>query len=46
MIANLKVCDPWTAKEDYQVPAVELWLGPLKEHSGTIIEAWNEAKAA
>lgn len=46
MIANLKVRDPWRANTDYAVPPVELWLLPLKESTGTIIEAWNEKKVA
>jgi DNA-binding transcriptional regulator YiaG len=47
MIAHLKVCDPWRVEEDYEVPAIGLWLGRLKDQcSGTIIDAWNEKKAA
>jgi hypothetical protein len=46
MIANLKVRDPWRSEPNYQVPPVELWLMPLKECTGTIIEAWNEKKVA
>lgn len=46
MIANLKVRDPWRTDPNYETPPVELWLLPLKERSGTIIEAWNEKKVA
>jgi transcriptional regulator with XRE-family HTH domain len=47
MIANLQVIDPWKANADYEVPAVDLWYGPLKDQcSGKIIEAWNGRKAA
>jgi DNA-binding transcriptional regulator YiaG len=46
MIADLKVRDPWRTDPNYEVPPVELWLLPLKERTGTIIEAWNEKKVA
>ena len=46
MIANLKVRDPWRVDPNYEIPPAELWLLPLKERSGTIIEAWNEKKVA
>lgn len=46
MIADLKVRDPWRTDPNYEIPPVELWLLPLKERTGTIIEAWNEKKAA
>jgi len=46
MIANLKVRDPWRVEPNYEIPPAELWLLPLKERSGTIIEAWNEKKVA
>lgn len=46
MIANLKVRDPWRTDPSYEIPPVELWLLPLKERTGTIIEAWNEKKVA
>jgi hypothetical protein len=40
------VLDPWRADPNYEIPPVELWLLPLKEQSGTIIEAWNEKRVA
>jgi DNA-binding transcriptional regulator YiaG len=47
MIAQLIVLDPWRIDPTYDVPPVELWLLPLVEPcKGTIIEAWNERKAA
>lgn len=46
-IANLKVMDPWRTDPNYEVPAIKLWLLPLKEQcSGAITEAWNEKTAA
>ncbi len=46
MIADLRVLDPWRVDAEFQVPPVHLSLIELKERSGTIIEAWNERKAA
>ncbi|MGN6147479.1 MAG: helix-turn-helix domain-containing protein [Rhizomicrobium sp.] len=46
MISHLKVMDPWLVNAEYEVPAIELKMIELKEQSGTIIEAWNNKKAA
>jgi DNA-binding transcriptional regulator YiaG len=45
-LVRLSINDPWRKEPDYQVPPIELWLLPLIEQSGSIIEAWNEKKAA
>lgn len=46
MIAQLNVKDPWRANPDYVVPSVVLTFIQMKEQSGSIIETWNEKKAA
>ena len=44
-IAHLNVSDPWRSDADYIVPAIVLNYMPMRvEH--TVIEAWNEKKAA
>ena len=45
-LVRLSINDPWRTNPDYQVPPIELWLLSLIEQSGSIIEAWNEKKAA
>jgi DNA-binding transcriptional regulator YiaG len=45
-IARLSINDPWRSDAKYQAPAVELWLTPLIEQSGDLIEAWNEKRVA
>jgi DNA-binding transcriptional regulator YiaG len=46
MISNMIVRDPWRNDPNCEAPEVRLWLIPLKELSGAIIEAWNEKKVA
>lgn len=46
MLAELRVRDPWKGNCDYQVPPVVLHLIQLKEQSGSIIETWNDRRAA
>jgi DNA-binding transcriptional regulator YiaG len=44
-IAHLKVVDPWRADSNYKAPPVTLTYMPMRvDH--TVIEAWNEKKAA
>jgi DNA-binding transcriptional regulator YiaG len=44
-IAYLTVIDPWRVEADYKVPPVVLTYMPMRvDH--TVIEAWNEKKAA
>lgn len=45
-IIKLAISDPWRTDPTYQVPPVELWLTPLIEQSGDLIEAWNEKRVA
>jgi len=47
MIVNLTVHDPWRTNAAYELPPVVLALIQLKEQSsGSIIETWNDKKAA
>lgn len=46
MLADLRVQDPWKINPEYQVPPVVLHLIQLKEQSGSIIETWNDRRAA
>lgn len=47
MIANLAIHDPWKADAAYELPPIVLALIQLKqESSGSIIETWNDKKAA
>lgn len=46
MLAELRVRDPWKADSDYQMQPVVLHLIQLKEQSGSIIETWNDRRAA
>jgi DNA-binding transcriptional regulator YiaG len=46
MLANLRVRDLWKVDPDYQVPPVVLHLIQMKEQSGSIIETWNDRRAA
>jgi DNA-binding transcriptional regulator YiaG len=46
MLADLRVHDPWKGNPNYQVPPVMLHLIQMKEQTGSIIETWNEKRAA
>jgi DNA-binding transcriptional regulator YiaG len=44
-ISYLNVIDPWRVEADYEVPPIVLTYMPMRvDH--TVIEAWNEKKAA
>lgn len=45
-VIRLSIDDPWRTNPEYQVPPIELWLTPLIEQSGDLIEAWNEKRVA
>jgi DNA-binding transcriptional regulator YiaG len=45
-IIRSSIADPWRSEPNYQVPPIELWLTPLIEQSGDLIEAWNEKRVA
>ena len=46
MIAGLKVLDPWKIDPNYKPPCIQLYLIRMKEETGSLIDAWNEKRAA
>jgi DNA-binding transcriptional regulator YiaG len=46
VLANLEIVDPWRSDPNYQLPAIGLVYGHLKEQSGTVVEAWDTKLAA
>jgi DNA-binding transcriptional regulator YiaG len=46
IIRMVSISDPWRDDPNYQISPIELWLTPLIEQSGDLIEAWNEKRVA
>ncbi len=46
MIANLVIHDPWRTNAAFDLPPIVLTLIQMKEQSGSIVETWNDKKAA
>ncbi len=46
MIANLAIHDPWRTDAEFELPPIMLSLIQMKEQSGSIVETWNDKKAA
>ena len=46
IIANLAIHDPWRVNAEYELPPIVLSLIQMKEQSGSIVETWNNKKAA
>jgi hypothetical protein len=46
-VAELRqLSDPWKAQPDFEMPPIHLVLIKIRKPSGSIIDAWEEAKAA